>query len=263
MHSFGHAAYFGLGAYGAALLVKWLALPMGLALAAAPVAALARRAAVRLVRGAAGRRLSRHDHAGLRADRLGAGVPMGGLHRRLQRRDRHLAAAAVRRARRLFPADAGAHGGRRAAVAPAAVRALRLRHARRPRQSAARRGDRHRRQARALARLRHCRRGVRRRRRSVRLRQGLDLAGDHPHQPLDRRPGHGAARRRPDADRPDRRRRRLHHAAGHGDARHPVLARACSAASSWRWCCCFPSGIVGGLARLARQAAFNRARAKP
>jgi branched-chain amino acid transport system permease protein len=39
MHSFGHAAYFGLGAYGAALLVKWLAFPMGLALAAAPVAA--------------------------------------------------------------------------------------------------------------------------------------------------------------------------------------------------------------------------------
>jgi branched-chain amino acid transport system permease protein len=41
MHSFGHAAYFGLGAYGAALLVKWLSVPMGLALAAAPVAALA------------------------------------------------------------------------------------------------------------------------------------------------------------------------------------------------------------------------------
>lgn len=40
MHSFGHAAYFGLGAYGAALLVKWLALPMGLALAAAPIVAL-------------------------------------------------------------------------------------------------------------------------------------------------------------------------------------------------------------------------------
>src|SRR5581483_9682156 len=28
MHSFGHAAYFGLGAYGAGLLVKWLAAPM-------------------------------------------------------------------------------------------------------------------------------------------------------------------------------------------------------------------------------------------
>ncbi len=40
MHSFGHAAYFGLGAYGAALLVKWLAVPMGLALVAAPVVAL-------------------------------------------------------------------------------------------------------------------------------------------------------------------------------------------------------------------------------
>ena len=40
MHSFGHAAYFGLGAYGAALLVKWLALPMGLALVVAPVVAL-------------------------------------------------------------------------------------------------------------------------------------------------------------------------------------------------------------------------------
>ncbi|MGB7007669.1 MAG: ABC transporter permease, partial [Pseudolabrys sp.] len=40
MHSFGHAAYFGLGAYGAALLVKWLAVPMGLALVAAPIVAL-------------------------------------------------------------------------------------------------------------------------------------------------------------------------------------------------------------------------------
>jgi branched-chain amino acid transport system permease protein len=33
MHSFGHAAYFGLGAYGAALAVKWLAAPMGMGLA--------------------------------------------------------------------------------------------------------------------------------------------------------------------------------------------------------------------------------------
>ena len=41
MHSFGHAAYFGLGAYGAALLVKWLGVPMGVGLAAAPIAALA------------------------------------------------------------------------------------------------------------------------------------------------------------------------------------------------------------------------------
>jgi len=39
MVSFGHAAYFGLGAYGAALLVTWLDTPMELALAAAPLVA--------------------------------------------------------------------------------------------------------------------------------------------------------------------------------------------------------------------------------
>jgi branched-chain amino acid transport system permease protein len=41
MHSFGHAAYFGLGAYGAALLLKGLAAPMEVALLAAPLLALA------------------------------------------------------------------------------------------------------------------------------------------------------------------------------------------------------------------------------
>jgi len=39
MHSFGHAAYFGLGAYGAALLVRSAGLPMELALLLAPLAA--------------------------------------------------------------------------------------------------------------------------------------------------------------------------------------------------------------------------------
>src|SRR5207248_1959161 len=39
MVSFGHAAAFGLGAYGSALLVRWAKAPMLLALAAAPVAA--------------------------------------------------------------------------------------------------------------------------------------------------------------------------------------------------------------------------------
>jgi branched-subunit amino acid ABC-type transport system permease component len=39
MHSFGHAAYFGLGAYGAALLVKFLHVPMPGALLAAVAAA--------------------------------------------------------------------------------------------------------------------------------------------------------------------------------------------------------------------------------
>jgi branched-chain amino acid transport system permease protein len=39
MHSFGHAAYFGLGAYGAGLLVKFFAPTMPLALVLAPLAA--------------------------------------------------------------------------------------------------------------------------------------------------------------------------------------------------------------------------------
>jgi branched-chain amino acid transport system permease protein len=41
MASFGHAAYFGLGAYGAALLVLRFALPMEIALVVAPLLALA------------------------------------------------------------------------------------------------------------------------------------------------------------------------------------------------------------------------------
>ena len=39
MHSFGHAAYFGLGAYGAALLVRSAGLPMEWALALSPIVA--------------------------------------------------------------------------------------------------------------------------------------------------------------------------------------------------------------------------------
>lgn len=39
MHSFGHAAYFGLGAYGAALMVRTLGLSMEVALLAAPLVA--------------------------------------------------------------------------------------------------------------------------------------------------------------------------------------------------------------------------------
>ena len=158
MHSFGHAAYFGLGAYGAALLVKWLAVPMGLALVAAPLVALAGA----LLFGWFAVRLSGVYLAMLTlafaqivwVDR----VPMGGTDRRLQRRDRRLAAAAVRPSFGLFPADAGAGGRRGAAAAALAVRAVRLRHARRARFAAARRSHRHRRQARALARLRHRRR---------------------------------------------------------------------------------------------------------
>ena len=40
MHSFGHAAYFGLGAYGAALMVRSLGLPMEVALVVSPLVAV-------------------------------------------------------------------------------------------------------------------------------------------------------------------------------------------------------------------------------
>jgi branched-chain amino acid transport system permease protein len=40
MHSFGHAAYFGLGAYGAALLLKYAGMPMEAALLLAPAVAV-------------------------------------------------------------------------------------------------------------------------------------------------------------------------------------------------------------------------------
>jgi branched-chain amino acid transport system permease protein len=39
LHSFGHAAYFGLGAYGAALIIRHLGLPMELSLMLAPAVA--------------------------------------------------------------------------------------------------------------------------------------------------------------------------------------------------------------------------------
>ena len=115
MHSFGHAAYFGLGAYGAGLMVKFLAAPMPVALLAARRCGAGGRAAVRLVRGAALRRLSGDADARLRADRLVDPVPVGRRHRRLQRNSGHLAAE---RRSTLAAAYLSAHacaGGRRSA----------------------------------------------------------------------------------------------------------------------------------------------------
>ena len=158
MHSFGHAAYFGLGAYGAALLVKWLAVPMGLALVAAPLVALAGA----LLFGWFAVRLSGVYLAMLTLafaqivwalvfqweDLTGGSNGVIGVW----------PPPPFDKAWVYFLLTLGARGDRRAAAAPLSVRAVRLCHARRPRFAAARRGDRHRRQARALARLRHCRR---------------------------------------------------------------------------------------------------------
>ena len=155
MHSFGHAAYFGLGAYGAALLVKWLAVPMGVGLVAAPLVALAGA----LLFGWFAVRLSGVYLAMLTlafAQIVWAAVfQWEEFDRRLQRRDRRLAAAAVRPSLGLFPADTGAGGHRCAAVAAISLCAVRLRHAGGARFRAARRSHRHRRQAYPLARLRY------------------------------------------------------------------------------------------------------------
>ncbi len=184
MHSFGHAAYFGLGAYAAGLLVKFLALSMPPALLHRASRRRRRRAAVRLVRGAALGRLSGHADARVCADRLGHRVPVGGPDRRLERRARNLADRAVRDPRALLPAHPGADRRRRAGALAHAVRAVRLCDAGRPRFAAARRGHRHQRQARALDRLRHRRRRRRACRRVVRLCERLDLARDHRGWPL-------------------------------------------------------------------------------
>ena len=226
MHSFGHAAYFGLGAYGAALLVKWLAAPMGLALIAAPIVALAGA----LLFGWFAVRLS--------------GVYLAMLT---------LAFAQIVWAL-VFQWEALTGGSNGVigvwppppfdkawvyfllTLALAVIAVLLLRrflfapfgYAMRagPRFPVARRSHRHRRQARALARLCRCRLRLRRRRRAVRLCQGLDFAGNHSRQPLHRRAGDGAARRHPDADRADRRRVGVRRAAGHRHAADRILARA-------------------------------------
>ncbi len=96
MHSFGHAAYFGLGAYGAALLVKFFAASMPVALLLSPLAA----GAGALLFGWFAVRLSGVYLAMLTlafaqivwVDR----VPVGRFHRRLQWHPRRLADRAVR-----------------------------------------------------------------------------------------------------------------------------------------------------------------------
>ena len=233
MHSFGHAAYFGLGAYGAALAVKWLAAPMGLALAAAPVAA----ALGALLFGWFAVRLSGVYLAMLTLafaqivwsivfqwqELTGGSNGILGIW----------PSVAIRRASGVLSSHALLRRWRRTAAAARLVRAVRLRDARRPGLAAACGGDRDRREAGALARLRARRDGLRRRRRHFRLRQGLDLPGDDQHRAIHRRSGHGAARRHPDARRSDCRRfglcdpARLRHAADR------ILARA----SGWHHSC--------------------------
>ena len=126
MHSFGHAAYFGLGAYGAALFLKVLNLPMEAALLLGPLLARGRRAGVRLVLRAALRRLSGHADARVRADRLVSGVPVGRRDGRQQRHSRLVAVELVVVAGGFLLRDARGRRDRRVAVAQDAVLAAGL-----------------------------------------------------------------------------------------------------------------------------------------
>src|SRR5262249_23978870 len=120
MVSFGHAAYFGLGAYATALRLLHFAHPAPLARAAGR----RRRRAGRLVFDARHRHLLRDAHAGLRAVPLYGGLQVARSHRRLRRhRGRAEDIAVLGRAepglaeRVLFPG-----GGLRRAVAGALPR---------------------------------------------------------------------------------------------------------------------------------------------
>ena len=86
--SFGHAAYFGLGAYGVALLAKMAGLPMIACLLVGPLLGLPGRGGVRLLCRATVRRLFRDADPGLRADRVVDRVPVGRGDRRRQRHSR-------------------------------------------------------------------------------------------------------------------------------------------------------------------------------
>ena len=100
MASFGHAAYFGLGAYGAALALKHLGGADGASGCSRRRSRPGSRGvAVRLVLRAALGRLSRDADARLRADRLVDRLPMGRADRRRQRHSRRLADRLGARAR--------------------------------------------------------------------------------------------------------------------------------------------------------------------
>ena len=68
--SFGHAAYFGLGAYGAGLTLKYLAASTPLAMLDGTLLGGVAGAIVRPVDRAAPRRVFRHGHRRVRPDRV-------------------------------------------------------------------------------------------------------------------------------------------------------------------------------------------------
>jgi branched-chain amino acid transport system permease protein len=225
MHSFGHAAYFGLGAYGAALFLKVLNLPMEAALLLGPLLAVAGA----LVFGWFCVRLSGVYLAMLTlafAQIVWSVVfqwddVTGGSNGILGLWPSNWLSSPVALLR-----DARLRRDRRVAVAQDAVLAAGLRDACVARFGAARRGDRHRREARAMGRVRDCIAVLRARRIVVCVLQGHDFAGSNQREPFRGRPRDGAARRLADAHRADRGRGCVHVVARHGRAPDRLLAGA-------------------------------------
>ena len=196
MHSFGHAAYFGLGAYGAALLVKFLGASDA---AGSARCATGRRAPARSLFGWFAVRLSGVYLAMLTLafaqivwaivfqweNLTGGSNGVLGIwphaSRSTQRATYYLltlalAVVGVLLLRRMLFAPFG-YAMRAGRDSPLRAEAIGI----------------------DVKRVhwigfRHRRLRLRTRRRTVRLRQGLDLARDHRGRPLDRRPGDGAAR---------------------------------------------------------------------
>ncbi len=224
MASFGHAAYFGLGAYAAALGVKH-GLPMEAALGLGAPRRDGRGARRGRVLRPALRRLPRDADARVRADRLVDRLPVERRHRRLERRRRRLARRVARRQDRLLLVRTRARRNVACGDRVDRAHAVRLFAARLPGFAATCRRHRHRRAQDAVDRVRAGRRLRRTRRRPLRVFEGQHFAGDARDSALGRRAGDGIARRSQCLARPPARGGGLHVALRHAGARHPVLAR--------------------------------------
>ena len=218
--SFGHAAYFGLGAYGVAFLAKMAGLPMIVSLLLGPLLGLAGAA----VFGFFAVQLSGVYFAMLTlafaqivwsvafqwVTVTGGDNGILGVWPEKWAASAFAFLLAVDRRRRARGRSTSDHR----------VLAVRFRAARDPRFAAAQRGHRHRRQAHPVDRLRDRRHGRGHRRRAVRVPEGQRVSGQPRHLALGRCAGHGAARRRRDRVRRGGRRHRLqdaHHLAGEPD----------------------------------------------
>ena len=213
MASFGHAAYFGLGAYGAALATTHSGLADDGSGIGGTAAGGAGGADLRLVLRAAHRRLPGDADAGVRSDRLVDRLPVVRRHRRRQRHPRRLAIGMGLLGEGILLPVPRRRRYRDPRLAPVRLRAIRHGPARLPRFTQAGGGDRHRSRPAPASCLCHRRRFRRRERRALRLPQGQRIPGRARHPALGGWPGHGPARRRTDAHRAGCRRRRLQDAA--------------------------------------------------